>query len=161
MNAGLLFYLARRTSLCQKRISQYIKYYDLSVSNVKICAKKDDLHPAMSQLIAALPLVFIVSDAPERQPACALPIFDTLRIPLYPHNEPKGILQLKGTDKNGYLIESLNQAIVVLPDIPEEIMQMLPTACERLNLKFTLNGSVPSEPEINYEELIENSINHK
>jgi hypothetical protein len=158
MNTGLLFYLARRTSMCQRQISRYIGYYDLSLSNIKICAKRGGLRPVMSQLIATLPLVFIVSDAPERQPTCARPLFRTLRIPQDSQGEPKGVLKLSGTEKTGYLIESLNQAIVVLPDIPEEIMQMLPFACERLNLKFALNGSVPCEPTLNYEELVEKSL---
>jgi len=161
MNAGLLFYLARRTLQCQKRIKKYIGFYDLSLSSVKICAKKGDLRPAMSQFIANLPVVFVVSDGETRQPACALPIFETLQIPLDSQGEPKGVLHLNGTDATGYLIESTNQAIVLLPDLPEEIMQMLPSACERLNLKFDLNGSVPCEPDIDYEKFVEDSINHK
>lgn len=159
MNAGLLFYFARKTSLCQKQLSRYAGYYELSVSDVKICAKKDGLRPAMGQLISSLPVVFLVGSSPEERPSCALPIFETLNIPLDSAGEPKGVLRLSGTEKKGYLIESLNQAIVILPDIPEELMQMLPQACERLKQKFDLNGEPPVKVNIDYEALIESSMN--
>ncbi len=159
MNAGLLFYFARKTSLCQKQLSRYTEYYDITVSNVKICAKEEGLRPAMGNLISSLPVVFLVGDSPEGRPSCALPIFATLHIPLTSSGEPRGVLRLKGTEKTGYLIESLNQAIVILPDLPAEMMQMLPQACERLKEKFGLEGEPPAPEEIDYEALVESSMN--
>ncbi len=161
MNTGLLFYLAHRTSLCQKKIRTYLAFYDINISGVKVCAKQSDLNPAMSQLIGTLPIVFAVSASSGRQPDCAELLFKTLHIPLNTQGEPKGVLQLHGENKTGYLIESLNQAIIVLPDIPGEIMQMLPQTCERLKQKFDLSGEVPIETIIPYEELIENAMNNK
>ncbi len=160
MNTGLLFYLARRTLLCQKQLSRLIKYYKLSLTDVKICAKEDGLRPAMSQLISSLPIVFVLSDTPSSRPVCARPIFKTLHVPMESNGEPKGVLRLSGIEKTGYLIESMNQAIVVLPDLPEELAVMLPKACERLKLKFGLDGELPAEPDIDYKALIENSMNH-
>ncbi len=158
MNAGILFYLARRTSQCQKRLSRYAGYFDLSVSSVKICPKSDELRASMSRLIAALPVVFLVSEAQERRPSAACALFEILHIPTDSNGEPKGVLRLEGTEKTGYLIESLNQAIVVLPDQPEELLQMLPAACARLNTKFSLNGAVPEEPELDYREIVDKSL---
>ena len=161
MNAGLLFYLARKTSLCQKRLSQYIAHYELTVSNVKVCAKKGGLSSAMGQLVSTLPIVFLVGGTPSVRPDCARPIFEILHIPMDSTGEPKGVLRLIGEEKSGYLIESLNQAIVILPDIPHELERMLPQACERLKQKFCPNGEPPAEPNIDYETLIENSMTHK
>lgn len=161
MNAGLLFYLAHRTSQCQKITERYLGYFDLHIDRVKICARKDDLRAAMSQLVASLPLTVIVSDSPQSQPEAAAPLFRILRVPLDANGEPKGVMRLEGTEHTGYLIESINQAIVVLPDIPQEILQMLPAACERLNVKFALNGQVPEVPDLNYEELVEKSFGVK
>lgn len=160
MNAGLLFYLARRTSLCQKQLSRFAGYYELTVSSVKICAKEGGLRPAMAQLVTGLPVVFVLSDTPSSRPVCARSIFRTLHIPMETNGEPKGVLRLNGAEKTGYLIESINQAIVVLPDIPEELALMLPQACERLKQKFSLNGEPPAEPDIDYKALVENSMNH-
>lgn len=159
MNAGLLFYLARRTSQCQKTAERYLGYFDLKIDSVKTCARKDDLRAAMSQLVASMPLTVVISDSPLRQPEAAAPLFRILRIPLDSNEEPKGVMRLEGAKHTGYLIESINQAILILPDIPQEILQMLPTACERLNVKFALNGQVPEEPDIDYEELVEKSMN--
>lgn len=161
MNTGLLFYLAHRTSLCQKKISTYCAFYDIQISGLRVCAKPSDLNPAMSKLIATLPIIFAVSAASDKQPDCAQLLFKTLHIPLNAKGEPRGVLQLRGDDKTGYLIESLNQAIVVLPDTPEEIVKMLPAACEKLKQKFELSGEVPAEPVIPYEELIQNAMNNK
>lgn len=161
MNAGLLFYLAHRTSLCQKKIRIQISIYDIAIENVKVCAKPTDLNPAMSKLIANLPVIFAVGSASGCRPDCAATLFQTLHIPLDAQGEPKGVLRLHGEHKTGYLIESLNQAIVVLPDIPEEIVQMLPTACEKLKQKFGLSGEVPVEPTIPFEELIQNAMKNK
>lgn len=161
MNAGLLFYLARRTSQCQKATGRYLEYFDLHINRVKICARKDDLRAAMSQLVASFPLTVVISDSPLCQPEAAAPLFRILRIPTDASGEPKGVMRLKGAEHTGYLIESINQAILILPDIPQEILQMLPAACERLNVKFALNGQVPKEPEINYRELVEKSFEER
>ena len=161
MNVGLLFFLAHRTSLCQKKLNRYLGFYGIEITNVEICAKLSAFNPTMSQMLSTLPLAVVVSTAVSRRPDCAVRLFDTLHIPLDAQGEPKGVLQLHGKDKTGYLIESLNQAILVLPDMPAEIGLMLPPACEKLQKKFSLTGEVPTEPVIPYEELIENSMNPK
>lgn len=160
MNAGLLFYFARKTSLCQKRLSRYTAYFELTVSSVKVCAKENGMRSAMAQLLGALPVVFVVGGAESNRPACARLLFEILRIPLDSNGEPKGVLRLKGVDKTGYLIESMNQAIAVLPDVPDELEAMLPQACERLKQKFSLSGEPPAESEIDYAALVENSMSH-
>lgn len=159
MNAGLVFYLAHRTLLCQKQITSALNFFESSITDVKICAKKTDLNPAIFRQLRTLSIVFVVGDAPESRPDCAPALFKTLHIPVNAAGEPKGVLRLNGTDKTGYLIESLNQAIVVLPDIPEELSLMLLPTCERLALKFALTGEFPSERREPFEKIIENSMN--
>lgn len=159
MNAGILFYLARKTSLCQKYLSRYAEYYGISVSNVKICAKRTGLRSAMAVLLERHPAVFVVSGCEEAWPAAARPIFETLHIPLNAQGEPKGVLRLNGAEKTGYLIESLNQAIVLLPDLPAELDRMLPQTFERLGGKFGLDGEPPPENDTNYQTLVEESMN--
>ncbi|MGX8711030.1 MAG: hypothetical protein ACQGTM_12395 [bacterium] len=158
MNAGLIFYFAHRTLRCQNKIEEALRFYGSGIADVKICAKKTDLSSTMARLLRTLPAVFVVGDSPESMPDCAPPLFKILHIPVGRSGEPKGVLRLNGTDKTGYLIESLNQAIVVLPDVPEELSQMLPAACERLALKFGLTGDFPSDDREPFEEMIENSM---
>ena len=78
-----------------------------------------------------------------------------LRVPLDGEGEPRGVLKLEGDRKHGYLIESVNQAIVILPDDPCEVLSMLPAACGRLKEKFELEGEFPESPKIDYAELVE------
>lgn len=158
MNAGILFYLARKTSLCQKQLSHYLQYYGVNAASVKICAKQTGLSPAMAVLLEKHPVVFVVSGGTEARPCAANPIFETLHIPLDAHGEPKRVLRLTGRDMSGYLIESLNQAIVLLPDHPEELNAMLPQACDRLKLKFGLHGEPPPENDTDYKALVAESM---
>lgn len=161
MNTGLLFYLAHRTSLCQRLITRYAGYFDLTFPGIKICAKQAGLRPSMANLIARYPVVFVVGAATESaRPECARLIFDTLKIPLDSHGEPKGVLRLNGNKVTGYLIESMNQAIAVLPDIPEELELMLPLTCKRLQQKFDLSGEPPAIQDIDYKMLVTESMEH-
>lgn len=160
MNTGLLFYRARRTLFCQKELERRVSAFGLSVSEAHAVAKEENLQPAMASLITALPLVFLVSGAAERRPDCAAALFSILRIPSGADGEPKGVLRLPGQEKVGYLIESVNQAILLLPDLPEEICAMLPPALERLREKFSLGGDLRKPPAPDYELLAERSIPH-
>ncbi|MBW7573091.1 hypothetical protein [Caproiciproducens faecalis] len=158
MNAGLIFYFAHRTLRCQNKIEEALDFYGAGLSDVKICAKKADLSSTMAHLLRTLPFVFVVSDSPESRPGCAAPLFQILHIPVAASGEPKGVLRLTGEEKTGYLIESLNQAIAVLPDEPEELSRMLPAAFERLALKFGLMADFPAEEREPFEEMIESSM---
>lgn len=159
MNAALLFCLARKTSLCEQQIRRFSGYFSLSVTETAICLQEAGLRPAMARLVRSHPVIFLTGSCTGVCPACARPLFDLLHIPLDSGGEPKGVLRLSGAEKHGYLIESLNQAIAVLPDEPEALAQMLPQALQRLKEKFSLEGQAPDPVLLNYESLIEDSMN--
>lgn len=159
MNAGLLFYLARKTSQCQREVGRCAAYFDIMVPEAAVCAKETALRPAIAQMIYSLPVVFVVSGSQSSRLCCAQPLFQILQIPLDSDDEPKGVLRLKSANQSGYLIESLNQAIVLLPDEPGELAQMLPQAFSRLKTKFKLDGELPKPVKIDYEALVETSMN--
>lgn len=161
MNAGLLFYSAHRTSLCEKLLRSAAGAYDLTVNEVKICTREAALRGAMAALINRYPVVFVAGGCSSAQPDAARPIFEILRIPLTPQSEPKGVLRFGGPEKSGYLIESVNQAIVVLPDLPAELAVLLPQACARLKQKFDLTGEPLPPDTTDYKALIEESMEKK
>lgn len=154
MEAGLLFFLARRTSACQRVMNRAAGYFSVDVSDIRVCVQKTGLNSNISRLLKDRPMIFLVGSSPERRPECSEPIFKTLHVPLDREGEPKGILKLQGAEKTGYLIESINQAIVVLPDDPYELLKMLPAAFERLKRKFGLSGEFPKTEHPDYEKLI-------
>lgn len=160
MNAGILYYQAHKTLHCQEQIQKTLSPYGITIAETKICIRREDLNSCMSKLLHTVPFVLTVSNTPGCRPDCAPLLFQTLHIPLDKEGEPKGVLRLHGADKTGYLIESADQAIAVLPDLPEEIPQMLPGSFERLTLKFDLAAPAPEEKREPFVTRLENSMNH-
>lgn len=159
MNAALLFYLARKTLLCEQQIRRFSGCFSLPVTETALCLQEADLRPAMARLVRSHSVIFLTGSCTGVCPACARPLFGLLHIPLDSSGEPKGVLRLSGAEKHGYLVESLNQAIAVLPDEPEALAQMMPQAMERLKKKFSLEGEAPDPALLDYESLIEDSMN--
>ena len=154
MEAGLLFYLARRTSSCQRVLCRAAGYFGVDLQDVRVCVQKEGLNGAISRLLKGYPMVFVVGSAPGSRPECAGPIFNTLHVPPDSNGEPKGILRLTGAEKTGYLIESVDQAIILLPDDPYEILRMEPSVFARLKRKFGLSGEFPKAEHPDSEKLI-------
>ncbi len=154
MDAGILFYLAHRTSACQRAIARACGFFGVDPGCISVCARPQNLNGCLSTLLKDKTIVFVVSSSQEKQPDCAAPIFRTLRVPLDRLGEPRGIMKLRGGERTGYLVESVNQAIVLLPDDPYEVLQMLPDVFGRLQKKFSLEGEFPKEERPDYETLI-------
>jgi|GEM_PF-859448 hypothetical protein len=154
MDAGLLFDLARRTSACQRVIGRAAALFQVEISEVRVCARDAGLNGSLAAVLKKRPMVFLVGTASGLRPDCAGAIFQALRVPVDRRGEPKGILRLSGGAQTGYLIESVNQAIILLPDDPYEILRMLPAVFGRLKRKFGLSGEFPKTGHPDYEKLI-------
>lgn len=155
MNTGILFYFARKTSVCQKIIGRAAGFFGMELSAVSVCASRGGVSGGIAPLLHKYSAVFLVSSSPGKRPDCVSEVFRVLRVPLDREGEPRGVLKLEGKQKRGYLIESVNQAIVIFPDDPCEILRMLPAACGRLKEKFELEGEFPEHRSIDYAELVE------
>ena len=158
MEAGLLFYCARRTSVCEEDVAAAAGWFGLSISSVEVCARESLLDHCMAALLKDADVVFAVGGLSGGRPSCAAPIFKTLRVPLGADGEPTGVKKLPGKEAAGYLVESVRQAIAVLPDDPCELLLMLPAAMERLKDKFSLSGEIPAEKELDYGRLVLRSM---
>lgn len=155
MEAGLLFYCSRRTSVCEKVIRRSASGFSLPLEEVRVCIREDRLNPVMAAMLKKFAVVFTISEAVAKRPVCAAPLFQTLRVPIGPDGEPVGVLRLSGTEMAGYLVESADRAILILPDDPSEVLKMLPKAFERLRKKFGLRGELPKRPVIQFSALPE------
>lgn len=151
MDAGLLFYCSRRTSVCEKVIRRSADWFHLTLADVKVCTREDRLNPNMAALLKEAAVVFTVSEAAGNRPACSAPLFHTLRVPIGADGEPAGVMRLPGRELTGYLVESADKAILIFPDDPGEILEMLPAAFERLKRKFGLTGEIPVPREIDFQ----------
>lgn len=156
MNAGILFHFANRTALCQRAIENFWDSLQCQTAQVKLAPREKDLFPVLSSLLRSCSIVAIVSDCGEDgRPLCARTIFETLRVPLTKEGEPRGVLALSGVTKKGYLVESENQAILLLADVPYEINPMLQGARQRLQAKFELEWQEPPQPVLDFEARME------
>lgn len=160
MQAGILFCTARRTSVCQKLLSRTFGYFGLSIGEVRACAAPERLNGGIAALLKTSAAVCVLSPDADRRPECAAPIFATLKIPLDSEGEPRGVRKLSGRAAVGYLIESSNQAILVMPDDPCELLEMLPAACARLKEKFGLEGEIPVREIPDLEAMVTGSFEH-
>ncbi|WP_411676042.1 hypothetical protein [Caproicibacter sp.] len=150
MDAGLLFYCSRRTSVCEKLIRRSAGWFQLPLVQVRVCTREERLNPNMAALLKDAAAVFVVSEAVAGRPLCSAALFRTLRVPIGGDGEPAGVLKLAGRETTGYLVESQDRAILILPDDPSEILEMLPAAFERLKKKFGLSGEIPKQKEIRF-----------
>lgn len=155
MNAALLFYCSRRTSVCEKTIRRAAAGFSLPLAEVRVCTREERLNPSMAALLKNSGVVFTLSETVRHCPACAAPLFRTLKVPVGADGEPVGVLRLPGRETAGYLVESVDRAILILPDDPSEILEMLPPAFKRLKNKFQMNGTLPEKKEIRFGSLME------
>lgn len=154
MEAGLLFYLSRRTSVCQKILEKNLQWFGVGISGVKFCAAQSHLNAGMASLLRQYPAVFLTSPLEEGRPVSSEPIFQTLKIPTDSAGEPLGVRRLPGRQAYGYMVESSRQAIFLLPDEPCELLKMLSPACDGLKRKFGLKGDLPPSRKVNFETLL-------
>ena len=154
MEAGLLFYFARRTSACQRTLSRSAGLFGIRIAEVQVCTRREDLDAGIARLLRKGTLVFLVGSCRGRRPDCSEQIFRTLKVPLDGDGEPRGVLRVDGSRKSGYVLESADQAILIVPDDPYEILKMLPAAFFRLKRKFRLSGEFPPPGHPDYGRLI-------
>lgn len=158
MKAGLLFCRSGRTSVCERLLGRTAGRFGAELSGVKVCTRDSLLGPCTAALLRGSAVVFAVGGTLDGRPSCAEALFRALRIPLDARGEPSGVLKLTGGGLKGYLIESEDQAILLLPDDPGAMLEMLPPAFGRLKRKFGLPGEFPEEPELDYGRLVEESM---
>lgn len=158
MKAGLLFYCSGRTSVCERLLGKTAGRFGVELSGVKVCTRDSLLGPCMAALLKDHTVVFAVGGEAGGRPSCAESLFRILKISFDAHGEPDGVLKLPGGGGAGYLIESADRAILLLPDDPSAMLEMLPPAFGRLKWKFGLSGEFPEEPRTDYERLVEESM---
>ena len=129
MDAGLLFFQAHRTSLCELEVRKAAANLRVTVQGVNASARYEGLCRALASFLKKYPLLYLVSAVEGGRLLCAEPVFRALHVPLDEHGEPEHVRRLTGFDACGYLLESRTQAIVLLPDLPEEQMCIRDRLC--------------------------------
>lgn len=131
LNCELIFYLARRTGGCEEVLKKIVSRVGLRISTVSVSTKEGELCYALAQAVAHCNLVFVVGGLCSPIPQHINTVLSrALTIPL--RKDTQGGPVLKGArilhnpdGANGYLLESGRQAIVLLPDVPAQIVKLV------------------------------------
>ena len=121
MNCHIIFYMARKTGLCEKALSNALTTVGLNPASVFFSANPTQLGESLINSLDQCNLVFTVGGlySPDK-----LGISKVLSNALA-KKPPQEIKKLKNnlSDYDGYIIRQDCQLIVVLPDEPEEITE--------------------------------------
>lgn len=137
--AGLLFFHAGQTAPLEKGVLHLLGQLGGSLMKAAAVQEEGELLRQLNSMLEKARCVFVVSGAPGGVPEAAEPVFRALGAKLTPEGEPKGIFTLLGKHKRGYLPESREKVICLLPDDDGEAEGMLIEAGRRLSEKFSLS----------------------
>ena len=138
LSAGILFYGAGGTAAMEDRIHAMLLRIGGTLSGALAIQEEKELLRMLNHLLESSRCVFVVSGASGGRPEAAEPIFRAMRASLTPEGEPETILTLSGKQLRGYLPESREKIICILPDEEEEAQGMLKEAFLRIAEKFSL-----------------------
>lgn len=147
MEAAVLYCNARRTAYCQELLK------NSGFRLTQICASKGSPVGQLGGLLAKSRLVLLLGPERGGEPTFGEPFFKALHVPMLQGN-PQGVLVLQGTACTGWLIESRDQAVALLPDRPEHLTTLLPELWLRLRNKFDLPQPAVPSPTLNYSKLV-------
>ncbi len=136
--AGILFYRAGCTAVMENRIQAMLRRLGGTLSGAFAIQEEKELLGMLNHMLESSRCVFVVSGALGGRPEAAEPIFRAMGASLTPEGEPETILTLSGKQLRGYLPESREKIICILPDKEEEAQGMLKEAFLRIAEKFSL-----------------------
>ena len=122
MTGELIFYAARKTSLCERSLRKSFSELDLIADEAKFAANCKTLGELVVSLLKTNDIVFVTggldiggeSDSPS----------DLARV--FVDNPPLEMKRLKNSSgSDGYVFASDSQAIILLPDDPQQIENIM------------------------------------
>ncbi len=123
MNCDLIFYLASKTSQCEKSLKKSLESLRFSIRNVHFATDSVTLGENLIKALQTTDLVFIIGGLFTTE---STSIVNVLSKALSKH-QPDNVYKLKNQISlhDGYIIEKGKQLIVLLPDSPDQINSML------------------------------------
>ena len=124
MKYDLIFYMSRKTSNCEKRIEQYLSPFGFEENRVISCTAPVELGEILCKSLTLCHLCIVVGglmhDSDENISTVLSRVFSNAGISL------QNIRKLQSeSGLTGYLVRYKSQAIVVFPDSPDDIEEML------------------------------------
>lgn len=124
MKCDLIFYLAKKTALCEKKIKELFVTTVYQLNSVTASTTPDSLGMQLTDALNCVNLIFVVSGLRDNDVRAISNVLSKALANSSTNIIPKRLKNEVG-DFDGYILRSGKQTIICIPDNPEEIENML------------------------------------
>ncbi|MEE3440110.1 MULTISPECIES: hypothetical protein [Ruminococcus] len=124
MKCDLIFYLAKKTALCEKKIKELFATTIYQLNSVTASTTPDSLGMQLTDALNCVNLIFVVGGLRDNDVRAISNVLSKALANSSTNIIPKRLKNEVG-DFDGYILRSGKQTIICIPDNPEEIENML------------------------------------
>ena len=124
MKCDLIFYLAKKTALCEKKIKELFATTVYQLNSVTASTTPDSLGMQLTDALNCVNLIFVVGGLRDNDVRAISNVLSKALANSSTNIIPKRLKNEVG-DFDGYILRSGKQTIICIPDNPEEIENML------------------------------------
>ena len=124
MKCDLIFYLAKKTALCEKKIKELFVTTVYQLNSVTASTTPDSLGMQLTDALNCVNLIFVVGGLRDNDVRAISNVLSKALANSSTNILPKRLKNEVG-DFDGYILRSGKQTIICIPDNPEEIENML------------------------------------
>lgn len=124
MKCDLIFYLAKKTALCEKKIKELFVTTVYQLNSVTASTTPDSLGMQLTDALDCVNLIFVVGGLRDNDVRAISNVLSKALANSSTNIIPKRLKNEVG-DFDGYILRSGKQTIICIPDNPEEIENML------------------------------------
>lgn len=124
MKCDLIFYLAKKTALCEKKIKELFANTIYQLNSVTASTTPDSLGMQLTDALNCVNLIFVVGGLRDNDVRAISNVLSKALANSSTNIIPKRLKNEVG-DFDGYILRSGKQTIICIPDNPKEIENML------------------------------------
>lgn len=124
MKCDLIFYLAKKTALCEKKIKELFVNTIYQLNSVTASTTPDSLGMQLTDALNCVNLIFVVGGLRDNDVRAISNVLSKALANSSTNIIPKRLKNEVG-DFDGYILRSGKQTIICIPDNPKEIENML------------------------------------
>ena len=124
MKCDLIFYLAKKTALCEKKIKELFVTTVYQLNSVTASTTPDSLGMQLTDALNCVNLIFVVGGLRDNDVRAISNVLSKALANSSTNIIPKRLKNEVG-DFDGYILRSGKQTIICIPDNPEEIENIL------------------------------------
>lgn len=122
MDYKIVFYSAQKTSVCERELKKCLSANQLNHSGSSFATKSGDLGARLIEALDSSGIAFLIGGLDFDDSRSAVKIISNAAA----DSEPELIKKLRGIDGHGgYMLQSGDKLIIMLPDSPEQIREIV------------------------------------